>query len=154
MKQSVSKETKPISSISILNFKVAVTREEKSLVSYYWAVEKSLFLKFAQERRGLISWTAASDLAHLLAMYYQIFNYVIYCMIFNGKGSYATKNKMQYFLLQGNLTNISRRNSLLLSTPTSSGEGNSFKYAATSWSVLFLRKKQQKNTRIGFLLMV
>lgn len=52
---------------------------------------------------------------------------------------------MQYFLLQGNLTNISRRNSLLFSTPTSSGEGNSFKYAATSWSVLFLRKKKTKN---------
>ena len=51
---------------------------------------------------------------------------------------------MQYFLLQGNLTNISRRNSLLLSTPTSSGEGNSFKYAATSWSVLFLKKYKDR----------
>lgn len=51
---------------------------------------------------------------------------------------------MQYFLLQGNLTNISRRNSLLFSTPTSSGEGNSFKYAATSWSVLFLKKYKDR----------
>ena len=60
LKQSLSKETKPISFISISNIKVAVTREEKSLVSYYWAVRKSQFLQFAQERCGLISWTATN----------------------------------------------------------------------------------------------
>ena len=47
------------------------------------------------------------------------------------------------------LTNISKRNSRLLSTPASSGEGKSFKYAATSWRVLFLSRKNTIQTMLS-----
>ena len=36
------------------------------------------------------------------------------------------------------LTSISKRNSRFASTPATSGAGNSFRYDATSWRVLFL----------------
>ena len=40
------------------------------------------------------------------------------------------------------LTSISKRNSRFASTPATSGAGNSFRYDATSWRVLFLSAKQ------------
>ena len=52
----------------------------------------------------------------------------VFCLFF-----FPNNTKKQKYL-----TNISKRNSLLLSTPASSGDGNNFKYAATSWRVLLL----------------
>ena len=49
------------------------------------------------------------------------------------------------------LTSISKRNSRFASTPATSGAGNSFRYDATSWRVLFLSAKQtQIRTKLTF----